>query len=273
MPQTLHIKPEPRAGRPAKRAPAPRLNRDGWLDAAFDAVVDGGFDKLRVLAIADGLGATRGSIYWYFDDHAALMGALVQRWRQREIDVNRALLVAATADAKADLLHLLDLALARGGDDLKDMRFELALRGLGRRDAAVAKLLAEVDAARLALFEAKFKRLGTEPKAAADLAALFYLAVTVGIQAIARPTRSAQLASCIRGLIADQLIEPRPVSRAPRPRAWVAAAAARGAFGSRPGLHDEPTGALREPTTGRQSGDHHRRGLGHRPRGGAIVRR
>ena len=35
-----------------------RLTRDDWLDAAFRAVVDGGFDKVRVLILADTLSAT-----------------------------------------------------------------------------------------------------------------------------------------------------------------------------------------------------------------------
>ena len=44
----------------ARRADGPRLGRDDWLDAAFDAVAEGGFDGMRVLSIADTLGVTRG---------------------------------------------------------------------------------------------------------------------------------------------------------------------------------------------------------------------
>ena len=63
------------------------------------------------------------------------------------------------------------------------MRFELALRGLGRRDPAVAKLLVEVDAARMALFESKFHRLTGDPKTAEELAVLFYLTIVGSNQA------------------------------------------------------------------------------------------
>ena len=70
---------------------APRLSRDDWLDAAFQAVVDGGFDQARVLIIAGKLGVTRGSFYWHFKDHADLIGSLLSRWREREIAVDQRL--------------------------------------------------------------------------------------------------------------------------------------------------------------------------------------
>ena len=53
-----------------KRSETPRLSSDDWLDAAFRAVVEGGFDNVRVLVIAETLGVTRGSFYWHFTDHA-----------------------------------------------------------------------------------------------------------------------------------------------------------------------------------------------------------
>ena len=65
-----------------KPAESSRLSRDDWLDAAFQAVVEGGFDKVRVLGLAAALGVTRGSFYWHFVDHAELIAALLARWQQ-----------------------------------------------------------------------------------------------------------------------------------------------------------------------------------------------
>ena len=200
------------AAKHGKRGDAQRLGRDDWLDAAFDAVVDGGFDQLRVVALAQTLGVTRGSFYWHFADHADLVKVLLARWQQREIAEGLRIQAESSEDPQADLLRLLDLALARGGADLKDLRFELALRGLGRRDPRVAQMLVEVDAARMALFEAKFLRLTRDVKSATDLAALFYLAVTGGFQALARPNSSARMADYIRGVIADHLIRRQAVA-------------------------------------------------------------
>jgi len=200
------------AAKHGKRGDAQRLGRDDWLDAAFDAVVDGGFDQLRVVALAQTLGVTRGSFYWHFADHADLVKVLLARWQQREIAEGLRIQAESSDDPQADLLRLLDLALARGGGDLKNLRFELALRGLGRRDSGVAQMLVEVDAARMALFEAKFLRLTRDAKSATDLAALFYLAVTGGFQALARPNSSARMADYIRGVIADHLIRRQAVA-------------------------------------------------------------
>jgi AcrR family transcriptional regulator len=201
----------------ARRRPAAlRLTRDDWLDAAFAAVVEGGFDNVRVLALADTLGVTRGSFYWHFDDHADLIAALLARWREREIGPDRRLKSESTADPEADLERLLDAALAHAGTDLEDMRFELAVRGLGRRDTAVAKLLVEVDQARMSLFEHKFQRLTGDAKTATELAALFYLAIVGSHQALSRPSSSPRAKAYLKGIIADYLIRRQSAARPSR---------------------------------------------------------
>lgn len=195
----------------AGKSPLPpesaRLTRDDWLDAAFRAVVDGGFDKVRVLLLADTLRVTRGSFYWHFADHAALVAALLARWRERELATNRALAVPASTDPRRDLELLLESALAHAGADLENMRFELALRGLGRRDAAVAEMLAEVDAQRMALFNDKFLRYTGDERKAQDLAALFYLAVVGSYQALSRPVNPPTVKAYLQGVITRFLID------------------------------------------------------------------
>lgn len=185
---------------------APKLSRDDWLDAAFQAVVEGGFDNARVLVIAGQLGVTRGSFYWHFEDHAALIAALLARWHEREIEMDRQLHAQSTDDPKADLEQLLEAALAHAGKDLENMRFELALRGLGRRDASVAQMLVEVDQLRMALFQEKFERLTGDSQAATDLAVLFYLAIVGSYQALSRPTSPPQAKAYLAGIISNHLI-------------------------------------------------------------------
>ena len=195
---------------------APRLTRDDWLAAAHAAVVEGGFDKLRVLLIAKALGVTRGSFYWHFSDHAELRAALLANWRQRQLAAMDALQQVAGDDPQADLDHVLDAALAHAGADLEHMRFELALRGLGRRDAAVARQLAEVDALRLKLFTQKFQRLVGDAGIALDLARLFYLALVGSHQALARPGNPPQLKDQLKRLIGTYLVaQQAPAAPAP----------------------------------------------------------
>ena len=40
------------------------LNREQWVAAAVDLLVDGGIDQVRVDVLAKRLGVTRGSFYW-----------------------------------------------------------------------------------------------------------------------------------------------------------------------------------------------------------------
>ena len=185
-----------------------RLSRDDWLDAAFAAVVEGGFDKARVLLISETLGVTRGSFYWHFTDHAELIAALLARWRDQELAMDRHWRSPAqsTDDPQADLERLLAAALAHAGPDLENIRFELALRGLGRRDPGVARLLAEVDRARMAMFEQKFFRLTGDAGKSADLAALFYLAIVGSHQALSRPINPPQASAYLMGIVTHYLI-------------------------------------------------------------------
>jgi AcrR family transcriptional regulator len=213
MPSRTRSKPSP-----ASPADAPRLTRDDWLAAAHAAVVEGGFDQLRVLLIAKALRVTRGSFYWHFSDHAELQAELLAGWRQRQLSLINQLQAPASSDPQAELERVLDAALAHAGTDLEHMRFELALRGLGRRDAAVARLLAEVDVQRLQLFERKFLSLVGDPAVALDLARLFYLAVVGSHQALARPGNPPQLKGQLKRLIATYLVVRHAPAAVPAPR-------------------------------------------------------
>jgi AcrR family transcriptional regulator len=186
------------------------LTPESWLDAAFHAVVEGGFEKARVQLLAHTLGVTRGSFYWHFTDHAELISSLLMRWRDRELDLiyQNKLNHDSLVDPLEDLVRLLDVALQHAGKDLINMRFELALRGLGRRDARVAEKLAEVDKARMNLFQHKFLRLTNDPQKAGELASLFYLSIVGSHQALSRPVNTPQLSAYLKRIICLYLIDP-----------------------------------------------------------------
>ena len=184
----------------------PSLTRDDWLDAAFKAVVDGGFDSVRVLTIANSLGVTRGSFYWHFSEQSDLIAGLLQRWRDRQNAVDQGFRHTIAEDPQAELERLLDAALAHVGPDLEHMRFELALRGLGRRDPAVAQAVLEVDQMRMGLFVEKFELLTADTQSATDLATLFYLAVVGSHQALSRPSNPSWLKDHLKRVIHEYLV-------------------------------------------------------------------
>ncbi|MFN3463335.1 MAG: TetR/AcrR family transcriptional regulator, partial [Terricaulis sp.] len=60
------------------------LDANAWIEAAFDALAEGGIDAVRVDPLAKNLGVTRGSFYWHFADRAALHTAMLKEWRKRQ---------------------------------------------------------------------------------------------------------------------------------------------------------------------------------------------
>jgi AcrR family transcriptional regulator len=205
------VNPSPARKTSAKRGTdrtlASRLGRDDWLDAAFRAAVDHSFDRVRVLSLAEDLKVTRGSFYWHFKDHAELIAALIERWRAREIALYPGLQSDADPDPVKDIEAMLDTVLAFGGEDLNNIRFELALRGLGRRDAVVATMLRKTDDMRIALFTRKFVRLVGDEKTAADLATLFYLSVVGSYHALIRPQTAISTKRYFLDIIAKYLVQ------------------------------------------------------------------
>lgn len=197
---------KPAGAKLADKTLASRLGRDDWLDAAFRAAVEHGFDGVRVLTLADTLQVTRGSFYWHFKDHATLIEALLERWQSRELEAHHRLEQAGSNDPAKALEILLDQALAHGGEDLDNMRFELALRALGRRDTHVANLMRGMDDLRIALFKRKFMALVQDDKAAAELATLFYLSVVGSFHALIQPHMPSASKQFFLDIIAKYLV-------------------------------------------------------------------
>lgn len=53
--------------------------RSAWIDAALDAMAEGGLGAVRVEALARTLGVTKGGFYWHFTDRQALLDEMTRR--------------------------------------------------------------------------------------------------------------------------------------------------------------------------------------------------
>ena len=183
-----------------------RLTRDNWLDEAFKAVVAGGFDNVKVLAIAEKLKVTRGSFYWHFTDHADLVGSLLMRWKLAQLELDEKLKSHRSDDPIQDLEFVVDAAFNQAGSELENLLFEQALRALSHLHAGAAQLLVEVDAERINLFESKFLAIVKDKAKARDLAALLYRAIVGGYQALSRPVNPPNIRAYVQGLITNYLV-------------------------------------------------------------------
>lgn len=143
-----------------------------WLDAAFQALIEGGVDAVRILPLAKKLSLSRTSFYWFFKDREELLGALVERWRAK----NTGAIVKqseAYAESLAEaLLNVFDCWL---DVDLFDSQFEHAIRSWALQSEDVSKAVEAADAARIGALAALFRRFQTEPGMADVRARTVYL--------------------------------------------------------------------------------------------------
>ena len=63
-----------------------RLSREDWIEAALQALADGGPREVAVERLAARLGATKGSFYWHFEDREELISEALPTWEREATD-------------------------------------------------------------------------------------------------------------------------------------------------------------------------------------------
>ncbi|GHC59326.1 TetR/AcrR family transcriptional regulator [Neogemmobacter tilapiae] len=160
-----------------------RGSREGWLAAAYDALIEGGVEAVKILPVAAKLNLSRTSFYWFFKDRAALLDGLRERWTAQ----TTVPLVAATrADAATETEAMLNVIGCFLSDATFDSRLEFAFRSWALQDVAMMRLLHRADEERLAALSAMLRQWGHSAQDADVRARTVYL---VQIGYIAMQTR------------------------------------------------------------------------------------
>lgn len=149
-----------------------RGSMDGWLEAAYDALLEGGVDAVKILPLAKKLKLSRTSFYWFFRDREELLSALIARWRDKNTGnlVRRA---EAYAESIAEAtLNVFDCWLDTA---LFDAKFEFAIRSWALQSEEILGEVQAADNARLEALGRMFERFGHEPVAADVRARTLYL--------------------------------------------------------------------------------------------------
>lgn len=189
----------PARNKPLEKEP---LSRDAWLDAAAAAIAEGGFDNVRVLTLASRLAVTRGSFYWHFEDHEDLLVSFLDRWRDRRLRELSDLRLSG-GDTEAEMRRIFRLVLSEPAWNTRQLRVELAVRDFARRDRYAAKIVEEVDRARIDHCASLLENVTTDKQQARDLALLLYV-TTVGGRVVLTSFREGEAAiDRIETLIAD----------------------------------------------------------------------
>lgn len=149
-----------------------RGSQEGWLEAAYEALVESGVEAVKIQPLAKKLKLSRTSFYWFFEDREQLLAALIARWR----DKNTGNLVSqseAYAETVVEaILNVFDCWLDRA---LFDSQFEFAVRSWAIQSSDI---LAEVNAADQVRIEAltrMFVRFGFSDVTADVRARTLYL--------------------------------------------------------------------------------------------------
>lgn len=153
-----------------------RGSPDLWLDAAYQALIEGGVDAVKIQPLAKRMNLSRTSFYWFFKDREELLRALVARWR----DKNTGSIVkqsAAYAESIAEaMLNVFDCWY---DPELFDSRFEFAVRSWALQSPEILAEVREADRLRLGALTGMLVRFGHGPDAA-DVAARTVYLVQIG---------------------------------------------------------------------------------------------
>jgi AcrR family transcriptional regulator len=129
-----------------------RTPRTSWIEEGLRALGVGGLDAVRIEALAQALGVTKGGFYWHFDGRPALLGEMLDTWERLMFDEVIERVERNGGDARAKLRRLFALGSSIG--DL--LNVELAIRDWARREPAVAERLRRVDNRRMEYMRSLF---------------------------------------------------------------------------------------------------------------------
>jgi AcrR family transcriptional regulator len=189
-----------------------RGSPDLWLEAAQQALLDGGIEAVKIQPLAQALKLSRTSFYWFFKDRDELLAALLGRWR----DKNTGSVVkyaAAYAESVAEaMLNIFDCWLDPA---LFDQRFEFAVRSWALQSPKVLEEVQAADAERLEALTGMLARFGIAPELAEVRARTTYL---TQIGYISMQTREALATRMLRipayvGIFSGQAPAPHELAR------------------------------------------------------------
>jgi AcrR family transcriptional regulator len=150
-----------------------RTPRHRWVEEGLRTLAAGGPDAVRVEALAQALGVTKGGFYGHFADRGALLEEMLDSWERMSTDevLDRVERHGGDVRAKIRLAGALTFS-----PDL--LPIDLAIRDWARRDRAVAERLRRVDNRRMDYLRVLFGAIsGSEDEAEARSMLAFSLVI------------------------------------------------------------------------------------------------
>ena len=140
-----------------------RGSHEGWLEAAYDALLESGVEAVKILPLAKRLNLSRTSFYWFFKDREELLAALVARWREKNTGNLVRQSEAAAETLPEAMLNVFDCWVDNG---LFDAPFEFAVRSWALQSPEILAEVHEADRMRMEALTRLFLRFGFDETAA-----------------------------------------------------------------------------------------------------------
>lgn len=132
-------------------------SREDWFRVALETLVGEGVARVKVLTLAEKLGASRSSFYWFFKNRAELLASLLAYWQGKN---TAAIVTRARRPAASITEAVLAVFECWVSSAVFDARLDQAVRDWGRNDARVAAAVAAADAERIEALTAMFASQG-----------------------------------------------------------------------------------------------------------------
>ncbi|MCA1494636.1 TetR/AcrR family transcriptional regulator [Sinorhizobium alkalisoli] len=149
-----------------------RGSPEGWLEAAYEALLESGVDSVKILPLAKKLNLSRTSFYWFFKDREELLAALVARWRDKNTG---SLIKQSEAYAESVVEAMLNVFDCWLDKSLFDSQFEFAVRSWALQSSDILAEVQKADQARIAALSRMFVRFGYKESSADVRARTIYL--------------------------------------------------------------------------------------------------
>lgn len=138
-----------------------KVTRNDWLNIARDLLVNDGVGEVKILKMAELLGVSRSSFYWYFENRKDLLNALLDEWENRN---TAQIMTHCHRDSDNITESLCNFFQCFVNPAIFDTGLDFAVREWARRDTVLRARIDSADEARIQSVTSMFLRHGYDPR-------------------------------------------------------------------------------------------------------------
>ena len=131
------------------------MTREDWVNAALETFISDGIEQVKVMVLAERMGVSRSSFYWYFKDRKDLLDVLLEHWLNTN---TKAIIDASREKAETITGAIANVFVCFIDAGLFNTKLDFAVRDWARRDPQVRKVLDTSDHKRIEALSAMFAR-------------------------------------------------------------------------------------------------------------------